>query len=347
MNKSLRLLFDIGHPAHIHLFRRFIRYLQEKTPHQVIITARDKDLNKILLNHYHFKFYLTPSFRSGILSNLSELVYRDAFLFRLHQKYRFNLAIGTSANLGHLTFLTGIKSFNFVTDDDAVIPQLSWVDYPYVTRLIHPDCVQFRNRKHKRIVHPSYHALAFLHPNHFKPDPKIPEKYGLSPYEYILIRRSALRAFHDHKFARSNPIWKQVKAHIKDFPLLISRENDPDFEISPWDMHHILAFSKCIISDSQAMTAEAAVLGVPAFIYSRLAGRLGYLRELEHTYHLIHGYHPGPDDDRFISDIGVFLERSSKDIQSEWQSRRMKMLADKVDLSEWMIDYFSRCISNL
>ena len=36
-------------------------------------------------------------------------------------------------------------------------------------------------------------------------------------------------------------------------------------KINPTDMHHFMAFSSIVIGDSQTMSAEAAVLGVPFY----------------------------------------------------------------------------------
>ncbi len=39
----MRILVDIGHPAHVHFFKNFI-WEMEKRGHEFIVTARDKDV---------------------------------------------------------------------------------------------------------------------------------------------------------------------------------------------------------------------------------------------------------------------------------------------------------------
>ncbi len=56
-------------------------------------------------------------------------------------------------------------------------------------------------------------------------------------------------------------------------------------------MHHVMAFASLYIGDSQTMAAEAGVLGVPFVRFNDFVGRIGYLRELEDTYHLGYGIH--------------------------------------------------------
>ena len=59
-------------------------------------------------------------------------------------------------------------------------------------------------------------------------------------------------------------------------------------------MHHVMAFASLYIGDSQTMAAEAGVLGVPFVRFNDFVGRIGYLRELEDTYHLGYGIHASP-----------------------------------------------------
>ena len=51
----MKILFDIGHPAHVHLFRNAVNIL-EKKGHELKITARDKDIALDLLNNYGFSY---------------------------------------------------------------------------------------------------------------------------------------------------------------------------------------------------------------------------------------------------------------------------------------------------
>jgi predicted glycosyltransferase len=39
----VRLLFDIGHPAHVHYFRNLVSLLEEGG-HEVLVTSREKDI---------------------------------------------------------------------------------------------------------------------------------------------------------------------------------------------------------------------------------------------------------------------------------------------------------------
>jgi predicted glycosyltransferase len=51
----MRILVDIGHPAMYHLFKNLIREM-EKRGHQVLVTAREKDVATKLLKAYNIPF---------------------------------------------------------------------------------------------------------------------------------------------------------------------------------------------------------------------------------------------------------------------------------------------------
>jgi len=85
----MNLLFDIGHPAHVHLFKNFIYYLKN-SGHNVFVVSRKKDVTEILLDHYkinHFPITAPSSTRYGMVK---ELLARNKFIFHLHKEHHFN-----------------------------------------------------------------------------------------------------------------------------------------------------------------------------------------------------------------------------------------------------------------
>ena len=64
----MRILIDIGHPAHVHYFKNFIWQMQKKG-HEFMITARDKEVALNLLDKYGFGLdivYSDPEFHDNI-----------------------------------------------------------------------------------------------------------------------------------------------------------------------------------------------------------------------------------------------------------------------------------------
>jgi len=82
-----------------------------------------------------------------------------------------------------------------------------------------------------------------------------------------------------------------------------------------------------LISDSQSMSMEAAMLGVPSIRFSDFAGRISVLEELEYKYKLTYGIstdHP----EKLIEKLTELL--NEPDLAGTFQFRRNKMLSDKL-----------------
>jgi len=337
----MNLLFDLGHPAHVHLFRNFILYLHSKG-HEVTVTAREKDITTVLLAHYNIPYTSLSKPKHGYLGMLEELASRDFQVLKLHGTKKFDAAFGTSVSIAHLSALTKVKSFCFSDDDDDVIPLYVNITYPFTTKILNPTGLRCKKWLDKRIFYNSYQKLAYLHPDNFTPNEKVLEKYHLQPKKYILIRNSALKAHHD-KNAKGigTRLWTEIQHLLTNFQIVQSKEGVGS-KIEPWDMHHILAYSKMLITDSQSMTVEAAVLGVPNIRYNSFAGKISCLEELEHKYCLTYGYKPG-EEHQLKTKVAELLEQN--DLDTAWQKKRTSMLSDKIDFNQWLIDYFEREIN--
>src|SRR5262249_20755089 len=88
---------------------------------------------------------------------------------------------------------------------------------------------------------------------------------------------------------------------------------------------------------SATMASEAAVLGVPA-VYVSPVGR-GYTDEQETRYGLVRNF----TGDRFahdwLPDIAALAD--DPDLPSRARGSRERLLAEKIDTTQWMIDFFA------
>ena len=121
-----------------------------------------------------------------------------------------------------------------------------------------------------------------------------------------------------------------------------------------------MVFASLYIGDSQTMAAEAGVLGVPFVRFNDFVGRIGYLRELEDVYELGYGIHATPlttdspirRNDGSVQPSGVealyerveqLVSMPSEERRATFQSRREKMLSDKIDCAKfltWFIENY-------
>ena len=332
----MNVLFDIGHPAHFHLFKNLVKELR-KNNHSVLLAVRDKDVLVSLLERDGFSYYLLSRAGKGFLGLALELLVRDVKMYYACRNFRPDLLIGSSVSIAHVGKLMGIPSLVFSEDDDPVVPLFAYLTYPFAYRIVNPACVKYHHWKAKRLLHRSYHELAYLHPNNFTPDRDILEKYNLKEKSYIVARFSALQAHHDvGESGLPVNTWIKIERLVQGhgYQVIKSVENERSHMIDPWDIHHVLSFAKMLVSDSQTMTAEAAVLGVPAVRINSFVGRIGYLDELENSYRLAIGLLPYQEDE-ILKTIDSILKDPSTD--KTWEGKRKIMLSEKQDLNQWMI----------
>jgi predicted glycosyltransferase len=325
------------------LFKNFIAYLKNEG-HECIVVIRDKDVTRKLMEYYKIEYECLSSPGKGLFDAFKELISRTYKIIRLHKKHSFDYAFGTSVSIGFLTLFSRGKviSYNLNEDDDAVVPLYCWLAYPFSTFICNPDCLKFKRWKKKRLLHNSYHELAYLHPDNFSADKSILNKYNLKPGRYIIARFSALTAHHDvNAEGISKELWTRIESLLKGYEIVKSIENASTHTIEPQDMHHILAFAKMVVSDSQTMTIEAAVLGIPALRINTFIGKSTVIDELEKKYSLAVGIQPGNMND--ITDtLKSMLEKKAL---SEGKKKLKRLFQDKCDLNKWIQLQFNKMLS--
>lgn len=330
----MRILFDLGHPAHVHLFRNAIGALRE-AGHETVVCSRAKDVTEPLLRHYGIPFHSLSRPARGRWRMAGELWRRTSGLLALHRRQPFDQACGTSVSIGFLGRLTGVPTFNFNEDDDATVPLYAWLAYPLCDHIVNPDCLRFRRWRAKRTLHPSYHELAYLHPDRFRPDPEVPRRHGLEPGRYAVLRLSALEAHHDVGARGLSPAFvERLESRLAGLAVVRSVEGERSHRVPPWDFHHVLAFARLVVADSQTLTIEAAVLGVPVVRMNTFVGRSTVIAELEERYRLALGFLPRERD---AAEAAVVDLLADPETGERWRRRRRRLLTDKVDLTAWML----------
>jgi uncharacterized protein len=182
-----------------------------------------------------------------------------------------------------------------------------------------------------------------LLPCYFKPDRAILSALKIGEEPLFILRFSSLGAHHN---VGKTGITAELALRIIERLSLhgrvyITSERPLEQELEPYririkpeDMHHTLAFATLYIGDSQTMTAEAAVMGTPALRFNDFVGKLGYLEELEHRYGLTYGV-PTDQPELLLKKIDELL--AMPNLKAEWERRRQKMLADKIDVTAFMV----------
>jgi predicted glycosyltransferase len=343
----MRLLIDVNHPAHVHLFRLAAREW-EAHGHEIFWTARDKDIVVALLRNYGFDFQVLSTYRGGWVAMATEMVRRDWKLLRLVRQLKPDIMLGTSANITHVSRVVPARSIFFTESDPELIRLISYLSFPFADAIVVPDTLP-GVWPSKTVKHASYHELAYLHPNRFLPDPAVKHELGVGPDEpFFILRFISWGASHDVgegglTLEAKRKIIHTLSPHGRVFVTAESRLQ-PEFEqyrtrIEPNRIHDALYFARMFVGDSQSMTIEAAVLGTPAVRCNSMVGRTAVIDELEHKYDLSYGFRPS-DVDQLIAKIEELLHL--QDLNAQWLKKRDRLFEDKIDLTSWMVDFVER-----
>jgi predicted glycosyltransferase len=348
----MRVIFDLGHPAHFHLFKHSIANLKE-SGHDVEIIARQKDCLSALLDKTEWPYRVVRRKRSGFIASGWQNVKAFMVALFLGMRKRTDLMVGTSIVVGPAARLTGATSIVFSEDNAKETPIFSKLAYPIAHYIVTPESLKFEKHGKKHLTYPGYHELAYLHPNRYTPDKSVLKKLGVKEGErYFLIRLVALAAHHD--VGEKGIGTEQAKTLIKHLSkygrVFISTEKVVDEGLKPYllptrveEIFDVMAFADMVIGDSQTMITEASVLGTPSLRCNTFVGRLSCMEELEHRYGLTAGFLPR-DFDKLLAKVNEWL--AEPELKQKWAQKRQAMLAECVDLTNWIIDLFNELSAN-
>jgi predicted glycosyltransferase len=339
----MRVLFDIVHPAHVHFFKHMIPELRARG-HETMILAREKDVACALLDVYGLEYESVGSPRRGRLGQLGELVSRDLALMQMARRFGADVIATRNPAGVQAARLSGAIGI-FDTDDGSAAGVHFQSARPFAHWMTSPDCLAERWGK-KHVVYRGYKQSAYLHPDHFTPDPTVLDELGLAPGErFFLVRFVALNASHDHGEAglsvdARREIIERLQKHGRVFLSVEggvpSEWGHLAYSLKPHRLHDLLAFASMCVGDSRTMAVEAAFLGTPALTVSTFTGRLQILDELEQRYGLMWQFLPH-EGRRLFSTLDELLSR--EDPHASIAAGHQRMLAEKVNVVDWFVDF--------
>ena len=339
----MKILLDIGHPAHVHLYRNFYKEMIAKE-HEILVTVKDIPIAKRLLMNYGIPFKDIGKKGNSIIGKGFKQLIFDALLLKLAYSEKIDIGLGTSITNSHVSRLSPMKSIVSNDDDDDAASLMTNFAHPFANCLLSPDVLKGKRRKKDTVFYAGYHELAYLHPKRFTPDPTVLNKAGLTCDEtFFVMRFSAFKAHHDvgvKGLLLENKIY--LAKYLSGFgKVFITTEGEIESElkqyqlkIPPHEIHSFMSYAKLFVGDSQTMTSEAAMLGVPALRCNSFAGRISYLEEQEQKYGLTYSFHPD-DFDNMMLKIKELI--NNPDTGREWREKREKMLSDKIDVTAFIV----------
>lgn len=346
----MKLIIEVGHPAHVHQFKHVIWNLENRG-HEVKIVARDKDVTLHLLKSYGFEYEFLGKYYESMMGKAYGLFKTSYKLFKIAREFKPDLLVGRgSPYSAYVSKLLGRSHIAFWDTERA--PLNDMLAYMFIDVICTPSCFR-KNIKRKHVKYNGYKELAYLHPNYFKPDPAVLEEINISKDDtFVIMRLISWKAHHDIRlkgikegteleFIRGLEQYGQV--FIVSERKLDERLEKYRVRISPEEIHSLLYYAQLYVGEGGTMAVEAAILGTPAIhIESNPKGVAtgefsGNFLELRDKYELLYFY---PDQNQALKKAVEILE--NKNAKKEWREKREKLLKDKIDVTAWMTDFIER-----
>jgi len=331
----MNILIDIGHPAHLHLFKNFAHKMIQDN-HVILFTVRNKEFEIKLLKYEGFTFENIGKHYSSIIGKIWGLVEFSKRIFCISKKFKPDIF------LSHGSIFNAIVSSVFKKPNISMENNGNWEQvslYLPFTDVILSSTSLLRNYGKKHLVYRGYHELAYLHPNYFSPNINIYKELGIPEGSiYFILRFVSWNASHDiGQTGLCLDCKRQIIELLDSYGnVFISSENklEPEFEkyrfpLNPQRMHHALAFASLFIGEGASMASECAILGTPAIYVNSIQRE--YLLE-QQNYGLVY----------LITDCEKIIEKtqeilSTPNFADVWISRRQKMLADMIDVTSFLV----------
>ena len=335
IEEKRKIAFFPAHPSQVWILKEVAEEVSKFA--DTIWFLRDKEISTELADFLGIEYHVISKAGRGIWGNAKELFTNILKSLKYTRKHKIDIWVTKYSSGNIASWLLRKKSISFIDDDIDVIPFVAWTSFPFANVIFAPNVTRMGRFDKKTIRFPGNFELCYLHPNRFSPDPTIFNELGLNEGEkYAIIRLSALQAHHDTGIRGINEelLRKVIKLTDGDIRLFITSEKpiSAEFEqyrlpIKPERIHHALYYAEFLLSDSQTMTQESAVLGTPAFRINDFVGRVSIMNKLEELG-LSYGFKPG-EERQLLDELKKYLALDNrKDI---FQVRREEMLKNWID----------------
>lgn len=333
----MNVLIDIGHPAHVHVFRNYFLAMSD-LGHSVHFTCRDKDCTIDLLEHYGMPYNNIGKPYSGAISKLFGMILFGLKIRKIAKEQQSDLFVSISSM--YAAQCAWFLGKPHIVLDDTEHSRFEHMLYkPFSTMILTPSCFEKHMGK-KHVRYDGFHELAYLHPLRFKPDPSIREAIGIdSDRPFVLLRFVSWNAGHDRGQSGLNANEKEalIASLETKCQVFISSENalPPSLEkyrirIPAHQMHSVLNEAVLYIGEGATMASECAMLGTPAIYVNTLTA--GTLRE-QGSYGLIHSF---PNGNGVIDEALMIISDPQR--QAMYKSHCAMMLNEKIDVTRMLID---------
>jgi predicted glycosyltransferase len=341
-------------PAQAHFIKNISKELELDGINTIILSRNSGDtLN--LLNELEIKNIVYSEPRTTKWNKLFNLPLDIINASKIINKFDPELIFGFGIYESYTGLLTG-KPVIIFNDSEPKANRYSYaiqfkLFMPFIQTLITPSSfTQNLGKKHIKVE--SYKELAYLHPKYFKPKKDIFNILGLKNNEdYAVLRFNAFSAVHDmgiKGFTDEEKIYlvKELEKYMKVF---ISSESgvpsiirDRIMNIPKSRIHDVLAFAKILVTDTQTMATEAAIIGTPTIRCNKFVGLndMGNFLELENKYSLLFNY---ADSKKAINKAIELVNEPM--LKNNWKIKSEQIFKDKIDITNFIVIFIKNYLN--
>ena len=351
----MKIIVEVGHPAHVHFFKNVIWNLQNRG-HEVKIVAINKDITLNLLNVYKFDYEVIGIYYAKLIKKAWELIKEEHKLLKIAKTFKPDIFVGRgSPSQAHVSTLINKPFIAFCDTEHANL--IARLTYPFTDVICTPSCFKRKLNPKKHVRFNGYKELAYLHPNYFKPDPAVLDDLGLSKDDkFIIMRLIAWEATHDiHSRGFSQDfIEKAIKSLEEYGHVFITSERKLNrnlekykMQIPPEKIHSALYYASLYFGEGGTMATESTLLGTPAVHMEAILfhGKVTTVAEAQHGVQndLVNKYKLSYT----FADQYQALDKALEILQDESAKENLKkkvekLLNEKIDVTKFMTDFIER-----
>jgi len=267
----MRIVFDIGHPAHINFFKNAIYRLHEEKHEIIIFGLKRGKVPDILKREFpDLNIKIIGRHRNNVISIIFEANILKTIVLFIHLIFK-NIDVGVSVGsftLGACLKILGKKNIQF--DDDPESSQNLFLEKLTADEIHIPPLMHNAN---KFIIFNALKEWAYLSPDYFNPNIDCLNEYGIEHYKYIFIREVSAGSLNyiDRDTYSVASFSDKLESGYK---VVLSLEDKTKRELYPkeWilleepvqDIHSLMYYSLAVISSGDSMAREGSMLGRPS-----------------------------------------------------------------------------------
>jgi uncharacterized protein len=331
----MKILIDIGHPAHVHLFKHFAWRMKEKG-HEILFTVRDKEYEIQLLTAYGFKFISFGKHYKSKFGKIYGLFKFDLRMMQVALSFKPDLFLSHgSIYAAQIAWLIGKPHISM--EDSGNMEQIR-VYRPFTKAILTPDVLPEMLGK-KQIKYKAYHEIGYLLPKYYIPDDTIFEELKVNHNDkYCILRFVSWNATHDtghrgfsdeQKILLVNLLSKYLKVFISSESELIDSLKVYKISIPPERMHDALYFASLFVGEGATMASESGVLGTTSVYVNSICR--SYCQDQE-RFGLVYNFQEAGKSIEKIKELLSHKENLDKQFKY-----RNALLKEKIDLTAFLI----------